>query len=197
MSNVNRPGGLQQVKHLIGDANCGQVNVYRIAAADTNGYAPGDPVISTGSSDANGIPGITIAAVTGNVRGVIVGLGTTESGMFNPNNLNSIVRPAAAQATDWYALVTDDPFIIYEVQEGGAGAALTAAAVGKNTNLLAGANNGYSSGWLIDNNLTATTITLQVRILGLVRRNDNAFGQYAKWLVKINTHELAAGTAGN
>jgi hypothetical protein len=35
-----------------------------------------------------------------------------------------------------------------------------------------------------------------VKILGLARRQDNAYGPYAKWLVKINNHELSAGTAG-
>ena len=198
MANVNRPSGLSPVKHLITGNYNGQANVYSIAAADTNGYAIGDPVASSGSSDANGVAGITLAtAGTGNaVRGVIVGLGTSESGIFNPNNLNSTVRPAAAQSSVWYALVVDDPNVIFEIQEVGTGTALTAAAVGSNANLLAGSNNGYQSGWLLNNSGVTTTNTLQLRLLGLSRRSDNAFGYYAKWLVKINNHELAAGTAG-
>ena len=198
MANVNRPSGLSPVKHLITGNYNGQANVYSIAAADTNGYAIGDPVASSGSSDANGVAGITLAtAGTGNaVRGVIVGLGTSESGIFNPNNLNSTVRPAAAQSSVWYALVVDDPNVIFEIQEVGTVTALTAAAVGSNANLLAGSNNGYQSGWLLNNSGVTTTNTLQLRLLGLSRRSDNAFGYYAKWLVKINNHELAAGTAG-
>lgn len=198
MANANRPSGLSPVKHLITGNYNGQANVYSIAAADTNGYAIGDPAASSGSSDANGVAGITLAtAGTGNaVRGVIVGLGTSESGIFNPNNLNSTVRPAAAQSSVWYALVVDDPNVIFEIQEVGTGTALTAAAVGNNANLLAGTNNGYQSGWLLNNSGVTTTNTLQLRLLGLARRSDNAFGYYAKWLVKINNHELAAGTAG-
>jgi hypothetical protein len=42
----------------------------------------------------------------------------------------------------------------------------------------------------------ADTATLQVKLLGLSRRIDNAFGEYAKWLVLINNHELRAGTTG-
>jgi hypothetical protein len=30
--------------------------------------------------------------------------------------------------------------------------------------------------------------------MGLVRTSDNAFGAYAKHLVKINVHELGTGT---
>lgn len=207
MANANRPNGLTAVKHLIsGDFN-GQGNLYWIPAADTNGYAVGDPVATIANADNFGTPGITLAtAGTGNaIRGVILGLGTLnagglnvapESALFNVLNLNTTVRPSGAQATDYYALVADDPNIIYEVQEIGTGTPLTATAVNNNANLVAGTNNGFASGWQLNNVGVATTATLQVRILGLARRTDNTFGQYQKWLVKINNHELAAGTAG-
>lgn len=196
MANANRPSGLSPVKHLNGSPFNGQANVYQIAAADTHGFAIGDPVVSSGSGDANGVPGITLAAATGAIRGVIVGLGTSESGIFNPNNLNSTVRPAAAQSTDWYALVVDSPDVIFEVQEVSGGTQLAAVDIGLNTNLLVGSNNGFQSGWLLDNATKGTTSTLQVRLMGLARRSDNAFGAYAKWLVTINNHELHAGTSG-
>lgn len=198
MANANRPSGLSPVKHLITGAFNGQGNIYSIAAADTNGYAIGDPVASSGTADANGVAGITLAtAGTGNaIRGVILGLGIYEGGIFNPNNLNQTVRPAAAQTTAWYAIVADDPNIVFEVQEVGTGTALAATDVGSNANLASGTNNGFQSGWQLSNAGLATTNTLQVRILGLARRSDNAYGYYAKWLVKINNHELSAGTAG-
>jgi hypothetical protein len=199
MANANRPSGLSPVKHLNGSPFNGQANVYQIAAADTHGFAIGDPVISSGSGDANGVPGITLAAATGAIRGVIVGLGTSESGIFNPNNLNSTVRPAAAQSTDWYALVVDSPDVIFEVQEHANGTALAATDIGLNQVLYLGTNNGFQSGWMLasaTDATPATTSTLQVRLLGLARRSDNAFGAYAKWLVLINNHELHAGTSG-
>ena len=200
MANVNRPNGLSPVKHLTGAPYNGQGNIYQIAAADTNGYAIGDPVISSGSGDANGVPGITLAPATGNIRGVIMGLGTMEGGIFNPLNLNSTVRPAAAQATDWYAIVADSPDLIFKVQEHANGTALAATGIGLNQVLYLGTNNGFSSGWQLasaTDATPATTSTLQVRLLGLDRVQGNAFGANAKWLVKINAHELSAGTAGN
>lgn len=202
MANANRPSGLSPVKHLTGAPFNGQGNIYQIAAADTNGYAIGDPVVSSGSGDANGVPGITLAAATGAIRGVILGLGNSmgtlapEAGIFNTNNLNQTIRPAAAQATDWYAIVADSPDIIWEVQEVTGGTQLAAVDIALNTNLVVGTNNGFQSGWQLDNATKGTTATLQVRLLGLSRRSDNAFGAAAKWLVKINNHELSAGTAG-
>lgn len=197
MPNANRPSGLSPVQFLTGATWNGQARTYFIASTDTNAFAIGDPVASSGSADSNGVPGITLAtAGTGNpIRGVIVGLGTEESLMADPDNLNTTVVPAT-KTKAYYALVADDPGIIFEAQEIGTGTALTAAEVGLNANLVAGANNGYLSGWQIDNSGEGAGSTLQVRLLGLARRQDNAFGQYAKWLVKINNHELAAGTAG-
>lgn len=197
MANANKPMGLSPVQYLSGAPWNGQARVYYIASTDTNAFAIGDPVASSGSADSNGVPGITLAtAGSGNaIRGVVVGLGTKESLMADPNNLNTTVAPAT-KTQAYYALVADDPNIIFEVQEIGTGTALTAAEVGLNANLASGTNNGYASGWQVDNSGEGVGATLQVRLLGLARRQDNAFGQYAKWLVKINNHELAAGTAG-
>lgn len=196
MANAIRTNGLSPVKHFDTSSYNGQVNVYQIAAANTNAFAPGDPVISSGGGDANGVPGITLAAATGAIRGVILGLGTSETGIFNPNNLNSIIRPGAAQTQDWYALVADDPTLIFEVGESATGTALTSADIGFNVNLVVGANNGFVSGWTLSNTGAAVTSTLQARLWGLARRSDNAFGNGARWLVSINNHELSAGTAG-
>jgi len=196
MPNENRPLGLAPVQYLNGAPWNGQARLYAIPAAAVTAFAIGDPVITGGSADADGVPTIALAAATGAIRGVIVGLADTKGGMAKVGNPNSTIRPAAAQTTDWYALVVDDPNVIFEVQEIGTGTPLTAAAVGLNSNLVVGTNNGFVSGWLLDNAVEDVTVTLQVRLLGLVQRVDNAFGQYAKWLVKINNHELAAGTVG-
>lgn len=197
MPNANRPTGLIPVKHISGSPYNGQCNMYGILAADTNAFAIGDPVITAASALADGTPAVTLAAATGNIRGVVVGLFDTKSGaVVKRINQDSTIRPAAAQSGDWYALVADDPDLIFEVQEIGTGTPLTAAEIGLNANLVSGTNNGYVSGWMLDNSAEAATATLQCRILGLVPRIDNTFGQYAKYHVKINAHELAAGVAG-
>lgn len=195
MANADRPTGLSPVKHITGAPYNGQANVYAIPAASTTAFAIGDPVISTGEGgDADGIPYLDIATAATVIRGVIVGISDTKYGMAKVTNPDSMIRPAAAQTKDWYALVVDDPSVLFEVQEVSGGTALTAAAVGLNANLVAGANNGFVSGWELNNATEDTEAGLQVKIMGLAQRIDNAYGEHAKWLVKINNHELAAGT---
>ena len=197
MANVNRPSGFTPVQYLNGSAWNGQARLYSIAAAYNVALYIGDPVISGGGADANGVPTITLGAATGGLRGVIVGLGTAEGLMANPKNLDITYRPAAAQATDWYAMVVDDPNVLFEIQEQSNGTQLTAAEIGLNTISVLGTGNGYVSGWLLASSTGATaavTATLQLKLMGLVRRPDNAFGAYAKHLVQINVHELSHGT---
>ena len=197
MPNANRPSGLSPVNHITGAPYNGQARLYAILAADTNGYAIGDPVASVaGGADASGIPAVTIGVAGAAIRGVIVGLSDTKGGYAKIDNPNSMVRPAAAQTKDWYALVVDDPSVVFEIQEVGTGIALAAADVGLNANFVAAANNGFVSGFMLDNATELGTATLNLKIMGLAQRIDNERGAYAKWLVKINNHELNAGTAG-
>jgi len=196
MANANTPFGLRPVKHQDGSPYNGQVNVYSIAASYATALYIGDPVISSGTADTNGVPGIAIYGGTGAIRGVIVGLGKYEGLIANPSNLDITYRPASDPAV-WYALVADAPDLIFEVQEHSNGTALAAAQVGLNTVLNSGTGNGYVSGWELSSATDATpatTATLAFRLLGLARRPDNAFGAYAKWLVSANVHELAHGT---
>lgn len=199
MANTNAPSGLSPVKYLNGAPWSGQANVYYIASNDTNAFAIGDPVKSNGSADTNGVPGVTLASAgTGNpVRGVIISAGAIQEGgpYVDPTNLNTTIIPAT-KTKAYYVLVVDDPNVIFEIQEDNAGTAFTADEVGLNANLKSGTNNGYVSGWVVDNAGETTTATLQLRLLGLARRANNAFGLAAKWLVLINNHELKAGTVG-
>jgi hypothetical protein len=148
----------------------------------------------SGTSDSNGVPGI-ILGTTGTLVGVIVGLGILENSLANPNGLDQIIRPASAPDV-WYAMVADAADLIFEVQEDSVGGALAATNVGQNASLIAGNNNGFLSGWMLDSSTAAATNTLQVQLLGLARRIDNAFGTNAKWLVRINNHQYANQVAG-
>jgi hypothetical protein len=197
MANANRPSGFSPVQYLNGSPWNGQARIYSIAAAYATALYIGDPVKSSGTADANGVPGIVLGATTGALRGVIVGLGSAEGLIANPKNLDITYRPAAAQATDWYAMVVDNPDVLFEVQENANGTALAATEIGLNTISVSGTGSGFVSGWMLasaTDATPATTATLQLRLMGLVRRQQNAFGAYAKHLVKINVHELGTGT---
>lgn len=198
MANENRPSGFKPHSYLNGAPWNGQARIYCIPAAySAAAIYVGDPVISGGSADAFGTPTIAIGAVTGALRGVVVGLGTSPTLMGNPGNPDIAYRPAAAQSKDWYAMVVDDPNVLFEIQEASGATQIAATDIGLNTAPVAGAGNGFISGWQLQSATGATpvvTATIQLRLMGLVRRPENAFGAYAKHLVKINVHELGTGT---
>lgn len=200
MANVNAPAGLAPVQYLSGAPWSGQGRMYFISSLDANAYAVGDPVASSGDGDPTlGIPGVTLAtAGTGNaVRGVIVAAGSNADGgpYIDPNNLTLTTIPAT-KTKNYYVLVVDDPNVLFEAQDIGTSTALTSADLGTNINLKSGTNNGFVSGWGIDNGSKGTGSTLQCRLFELVRRSGNAFGANAKFLVTINNHELRSGIAG-
>lgn len=199
MANINAPSGLAPVRYLNGAPWSGQARLYCILSGNGSAYAIGDPVVVGGSGDDNGVPDVVLAtAGTGNqVTGVIVSAGGIVNGGFmaDPTNLNTTVIPAT-KTKNYYVMVVDDPNVVFEIQEGGAGAALAKTDISNNFNLKSGTNSGYLSGWVLDNASAATTATLQLKLLGLAQRKDNTFGTYAKWLVKINNHTFGAGVAG-
>lgn len=197
MANANRPAGLTPVNNILTGEYSGQARIYSIAQADGNAYAIGDPVKSSGDADAFGVAGVTLATAGAAARGVIVSAGgLVRAGFFgDPTNLLTTVIPATKTKV-YYVAVVDDPNVIFEMQEINSGTAFTSAEVGLNANWVAGANNGFVSGFTIDNTTEATTATLNVKLLGLAQRSDNAYGLASKWLVLINSHELRAGTTG-
>jgi hypothetical protein len=197
MANANRPCGFSPVQYLNGAPWNGQARLYSIDNDYATALYIGDPVISSGTSDANGVPGVVLGAVTGALRGVIVGIGTSEALIANIANPNITYRPAAATTNDWYCMVVDDPNVIFEIQEVAGATQIAATEIGLNTAPIAGTGSGFVSGWQLQSVTGATpvvTATIQLRLMGLVRRHQNAFGAYAKHLVMINVHELAHGT---
>ncbi len=197
MANADRPSGLSPVRYLNGSPWNGAANIYHIDSTEANAIAIGDPVASSGDAHTNGIASVTLGAAGAALRGVVLAIGSVagESTYIDPTDLTLRVAPAT-KTKDYYALVVDDPNVIFEVQEVSGGTALTSAAVGLNADLVAGTNNGYLSGWELNNVGEATTSTLNVKLLGLVQRSNNAFGEHAKWLVLINNHELRGGVTG-
>lgn len=203
MANQSRPAGLVPVQYMNGSPWNGGGRVYCIPDTDdTNIFAIGDPVTLAGSADVNGIPTITLAtAGTSNmVLGSIVsGAGALAAGgQYGVPADSPIVLPAT-KSRNYYVLVADDPAIVFACQEDGLVTPLAATDTGNNVNLISGTNNGYISGWQIDSDSKATTATLQLQLLGLQYNPiapANTFGQYAKWLVRINNHQYKIGQAG-
>jgi hypothetical protein len=192
---------LAPVRYKNGNPWNGGAKQYCILAADTNQYWIGDPVTTIGNAGADtfGVPAVTIGVAGTAVRGVILGLGTIRNGPYiNPNNLNVLpTRPSGAQAGNWYALVCDDPDVLFEIQEAGAGSVLTSTSVNRNVNFNLGTRTSTLtlSPTFLDNNTVSTTSTLNLKIIQAVQRPDNTpFAQFQKWIVTINNHEYSGGT---
>jgi len=185
MANISRISGLSPVGYLNGAAYNGQARLYFLPSTIGAALAIGDPVDLAGSADANGVPSIALANAGSQCIGAVVGLGESEGNVANVNTPNSIIAPAT-KTRPYYVMVADDPATVFQIQE--SGTALAATNVGQNANFVSGANNGYVSGYQLDNSTTETTTTLSLKLLGLARKPDNAFGTYAKWLVVINSH---------
>lgn len=200
MANADRPSGLKPVQYINGTPWTGGGRVYCILSTeDTYAYAIGDPVDLAGGADSAGVPAVVLATAgsTNLVTGVIVGMAGTKYGAAygDPATPNTTIIPAT-KTKNYYVLVCDDPNVIFEIQEVSGGTALTAANVSKNASLVSGTNNGYISGWELDNSTEATTAALQLKILQLAPRGDNAIGEHAKWWVLLNNHRYRTGVAG-
>lgn len=201
MANVDRPQGLKPVQHISGSAWNGKTNMYLLPAADSGNVFIGDLVKLAGSAgaagtvvngyDVEGMPTIAQSAAGDGGVGVVVGFLPLQT------NLETKYR---VTLTNRIALVCDDPGVIYEIQEVSGGTALTATEVSLNANVVVGSGSTTTgmSAMELNNSGENTTADLDLRIMGLVRRPDNAYGEHAKWLVMISTHQLnnMAGITG-
>lgn len=201
MANPNTPQGLQVFQGRFGSVWRDSLRRYYIPASQTNAIFVGDPVIKIdGAADANGLPAIDLAAagagnrITGVVCGFVPIYGTAPGPMFRP----------AATTVAYYALVNDDPYAEFFIQEndntgGTPGTPLPVTAVGLNANLVAGAGNAFTglSGWQLQANGVATTQNFQLSIKGFQGAANNTPGAaFAKVIVTINQHTEIPNSAG-
>lgn len=191
MANVDSPFGLRPAGNMHGAPHSGGIRTFSTASGDSVAIFLGDPVKLSGtSSTVNGeVYEDVDQAATGDVMaGVVVGV--------IPTTADSLIYRAAS--TTRLLLVNTDPDTIYEIQEVSGGTALTAAAIGLNANFVVGSGSTVSgwSGVELNNSGEADTNTLDLKLVGLVRRADNEVGEHAKWLVQINRSQWANQIAG-
>lgn len=191
MPNADTPFGLRPVRYLSGAPYNGACNVYSVAAGDGTALFIGDPVKITG--DAQTINGVVYAdvnraAAADVITGVVVGV--------VPATADSLLYRAAS--TQRLVYVVDDPNVLFEIQEVSGGTALTVAAIGLNADFVVGSGSTITglSGVELNNATEDTTNTLGLKIWGLAPREDNAVGEHAKWLVRINRHHFVNQLAG-
>lgn len=182
MANNDVAKGLWPVRHRSGAPYNGAATRYYVPASDGTALYLGDPVITAGGADADGVQTVTKATAAGGayMLGPVVSV--------EPVTRDS--TPYREASTARYVWVADDPDLIFEIQEDAVGGALAAADVGLNADWIAGTGDAIygRSGAELDSSTKATTNTLQLRIEGFVQRTDNEIGANAKVLVAINLH---------
>lgn len=191
MPNPDTPSGLRPVRDVSGRPWNGPLRQYSVDAGNATAIMIGDPVKLAGTSQTiNGeVYADVVRAATGDV---VVGVCCA---VLPVTQESTIYRAASTQRI---IMVCDDPNALFEIQEASGGTALTANDIGLNANFVvaAGSLATGQSGVELDNSTEAATNTLDLKIVGFVRRADNAIGENAKWLVRINRHQYANQVAG-
>jgi hypothetical protein len=207
MANPNAPHGLQPVQTGDGNPWTGKGNLYYIPAADAFAYYIGDVVqLSNVGSDANGVPSITGYTIGTPVTstlavGVIVGfqvapIGVNAGGMVPSNNVNlNISYVPATKAVAYYAIVADDPGLVFEIQYNNSTTLTPATTVNFNvgfTPTAPGTVTGPVSG-TVGSGL-ATTAGLPLKVIGLPYRPNVDFTANTPLLVRWNNHQYNVGS---
>lgn len=189
MANTDRPFGAKPVGHITGAPWNGQFNIYYVPSGDGTAIYKYDFVESAGSADSTGMyPSVQQATAGNYVRGVAIGFGSNPEQMINPSDLEEDYRAAD---TERYVAVIDDPDVIFEMQEDSVGGALAKTDAGSNADFVVGSGSTTTglSGMEIDSGEAGTGADA-LRLLRIVNRPDNELGTNAKWLIRINYHEL-------
>lgn len=179
MTNQNAPIGGKIFNVLTSARFEPRINKYVIPATDAIPLFINDFVKTTNTSNDDGIPIITKVTGAEKIRGIVVGF----------DSLPSDNQPKYREAnTERIVYVCDDPLIEFEIQVNGN---FSTNDVGKNGYLLVGSGNvstGLSTTQL--NHATLGTTDAQIKVLGLVERELNSLGYYAKVKCAILQHEL-------
>jgi hypothetical protein len=192
VANPNTPYGLRPYSYMSGAPWGGAVSVYYVPVGNATALFIGDPVLNiTNSSDGNGIQTVEIASAGASdyVLGAFLGV-ANNAGQSVITLLQSqpVYLPASTAA---YVYVSDDPFLLYAIQEDSVSSNLVSGASGRNTTLTSGTGSTVTgmSGWQLTSANLETTNTGQMRIIRGLQEIDNTIpGASAKWLCKINLH---------
>ncbi len=188
MANVDRPNGFTPIGTISGSPWEGYIRAYRVSGSLTDIYV-GDMVVMTAD-------GTVDAADAGETEllGVCVGRGElagSDQDASGPNlkatspDLGRTYYDASVDGAS-RVLVAVGPDVIYEAQEDGDTSDLALTSIGANVDILAtaGSGNAYSKQELDSDSLGTTDG--QLRIVDIIRRADNAVGDYCRWAVRIN-----------
>ncbi len=205
MPTLNAPFGLKPYRGGGSSAYALQTRRYFIPSSNGNAFYIGSPVKFAATGDADGTPGIDVAAGTDTFCGAVVSIEPANVGGISQvgSNLNlEQVSIPASKTRDYYVYVADDPNQVFEIQGDATATNQVLANSNKCASMTITAPSPASfptSATVLNSSTIATNNTLNLKLLGLSPRpeaNRKGFGAYAVWLVKINLHQLANGATG-
>jgi hypothetical protein len=189
MANVDAPRGFWPIRSLSG----GEIRVsdYLIDSNTAGALAKGD---------------VVEVEATGNIELSAADTGTNAIGIFNgcvytdadgEVHYSDYIPATKTSFTKMTAYVYDDPNIVFGVQCD-SGTAPAATDVGTTANHVAGTSDATRklSGHELDSSQMAAQGGAQFKVLGLVKRPDNAWGEHCDVEVIFNEHHLKAAVAG-
>jgi len=194
MANLDIRKGLVPVRHVNGNPYNGKFRVYYVPVTDGTALFIGDPVLWAGSADTLGKYATIAQATTGSeILGAIVAMGNTPTLMADTSDLTRVYRPSS---TALYIGVADDPDLIFEAQGDDDSENIVADDVGSTLDIIfthAGNTATGMSGCELDSSTGGQTND-SCRLLGLVDREDNVLGEFAKFEVLIVKHAMSSLT---
>lgn len=201
--------GLIPARHFDGSVWNGSANIYYVPSTYATALFIGDPVdVISGSNDANGLPAVQLASVGSPMIGSVVGIVSGGGGPGTGNYTIAVTRDLPIYhpaSTNQYILVSDDPTLLYSIQDDASTQARAANQwSGRNANLVSGSGStttGYS-GWQLAASTVNTTNTLDLKIIRPLDTPNNTVSNVAntngnaQWLVKLNNYRFANQIAG-
>lgn len=201
MANTQAPFGLMPVQQLGAGVYGCATRTFHIVSTNTDAFYIGSPVKLFAGADANGVPGITVAAAGDAFVGAVVDIYPVYAGVSMVGaalNLEQVSIPAT-KTKDYYVEVTVDPDQLYTIQGDATATNQTAAKANYNADMTItapGTATYPQSATVIDSSTITTTSTRQLALLGLYVVQGNAFGAYATYLCKNNKSQYANGRTG-
>lgn len=183
MGTTSRPHGFTPVAHLTGGAI--RTREYHVDSSNATAIFVGDLVKIEADGNIAPAAADTGTAVIGSARWVL------------DSNRSPIDAGYLAASTEGYVGVSDDPDLIYSVNEDGDTTPLAATAIGNTLNHVATAGDTATgiSKHVLDSDDIGTGA--QCKVVGLLETDDNAWSDtYTETLVILNEHHYKAAVAG-
>lgn len=187
MASVAAPYGLRPVGLLSGQYYAGSFRKIRIKSGYATDIFFGDVVQLTDDTGPNYINKDTGTA-TATPVGVFLGCEYTDQG--SGQRTFRQYWPASTVAADAYAFVADDPNLLFQVAAVSGTTVINGVAetvIGQNTSLVQNAGSTVTGNSAVAvSSTTATTNTLPLRIVDVVRGSEDSSGNFTEIIVKWN-----------